>query len=568
MATDNLNLADPRARQGGDITGGDLRLVSPEAVTPPPPATAQRPAVSLPQGVPTPPQRSPSLLEKPFSDFTTGDRLKFALKSGLMGPQAALAQKQAVMGARQAQAQEVSNLMIKGLNAVKDIDDVTTRLRAGKAIASRIAKIGGADAAQSFVEIFEEPAVQGVIFSPETIQEFGSVQRAMAAREENPKEFRARAITANIGTLEQELLRLRETDPNLAKMDTNENGVLTSAEARSWVRKRIQNKDTNLTLEHMNVIQMPEFEPFLADIFDARTTSATTKAQQKDMVRAIDPQGKLVFVTEEELRRDRRLTPEPKQPLVKFGSDKRNEALFNSLVKRRDDLRQQASTAQTTIGLSRTLRDTAMQVQTGTGVETVAGLKSLGATAARIAGAPELATRLEDPNLTNAETLRSLNARAVSEMIRSERSGSTSNEERRKFAQAAPGLATTQGGNIAISHIMEALGTSKVEEAAFFDKITEQVAQGQRLSDVGAQKAFTDYANDMPYTKGEGSQIRFTGGEANLWRYYLNGRPDRWIFPGGAFSLDQIKPVAESQGLTIREFLQAAERKGTLQGVQ
>lgn len=560
----SLNLVDEQ-RQGGDLSGGDLKLTSqiqqPEEMRPPKPE-------ALPTGIKAAPEKPLGILEKPFSEFTTGDKWLWALKSGLMGGNAAIAQKRQVMAARDTQSKEVTDLIIRGLNAVKDIENVDTRVKAGQAIAQRLAKIGGASAAQSFLEVFDEPAVQGVLFSPETIREFGSVHKAMAAREENPKEFRSRAITANIGTIEQELLRLRETDPNIAKMDSNKNGVLTSSEARNWVRKRIQNNDTNLTFEHMDVIQMPEFEPFLADIFEARTTKATGKAQEKDLVRAIDRQGKLVFVTEEELRQDRSLTPEPKKPLVQFGSEKKEEALFESLVKRRDDLREQASAAQSTVSLARTMRDTAMQVMTGTGVETVANLKSAGATIARIAGAENLAKQLEDPNVTNAETLRGLNSRAVSAMIASERSGSTSNAERQKFERAAAGLATTQGGNIALSHIMEAMGTSKVEEAAFFDSVTEQVARGQRLSDVGAQKAWSDYVNDLSYTKGNGANIRFTGSDQNLWRYYLNGRPEKWVFPGGDLTIKQIETIAAAQGLTVRELLSAADKKGTIQGVR
>lgn len=557
----NLNLRDGGDLTGGSVSGDSLNLGAQPADAPNLPSRLQTPA-------PAPPTRRPSLLEKPFEEFSTGDKLLWGLKSGLMGAGQAQAQKQEVMSAKARHFQQVTDLMIKGLNAVKNIEDVDQRARAGAALSKRIAAVGGASAAQSFKEIFDEPAVQDVIFSPETIQEFGSVQKAMAAREDDPKEFRARAVTANIGTIEEELLRLRETNPKLVQIDTNENGVVTSSEARSWVRKRIKAGDTNLSLKHMNVIEMPEFEPFLADIFEARTTTATAKAQEKDLQRAITREGKLVFVTEEEIRRDRSLTPEPKKPLVQFGGEKKDEALFDSLVKYRDDLRQQASGAQQSISLARTMRDTATRIQTGTGTETVADIKSTIGTIARIAGQDSIAEAVQNPALQDMETLRSLNSSAVSAMIRSEKAGSVSNEERRKFELQAPGLATTQGGNIALSHIMEAMGTSKVEEAAFVDSVTEQVARGQRRSDVGAQQAFRDYTRDLPYTKGDGSQIRFVDDGQKLWRYYLNGRPEKWVFPGGEFTIEEIKSKADSLGMSVREFLATADRKKTIHRVK
>lgn len=558
----NLNLRD-----GGDLTGSSLSAGDSLNLGAPPPAEAPNLPSSLRSPAPAP--REPSLLEKPFAEFSTGDKLLWGLKSGLMGAQQAQAQKQEVMTAKARHFQQVTDLMIKSLNVVKNIEDVEQRARAGQALAKRIGAVGGASAAQSFQEIFDEPAVQDVIFSPETIQEFGSVQRAMAARENDPKEFRARAVTANIGTIEEELLRLRETNPKLVRMDTNENGVITSSEARSWVRQRISAGDTNLSLKHMNVIEMPEFEPFLADIFEARTTTATAKAQQKDLQRAITREGKLVFVTEEELRKDRSLTPEPKQALVQFGGEKKEEALFESLVGHRDNLRQQASAAQQTISLARTMRDTATRIQTGVGTETVANLKSAIGTIARIAGQDSIAKAVQDPNLQDMETLRSLNAQAVSAMIKSERSGSTSNEERRKFELRAPGLAVTQGGNVALSHIMEALGTSKVEEAAFIDAITEQVARGHRRSDVGAQQAFQDYVTDIHYTRGDGAEIRFVDDGQKLWRYYLNGRPKVWKFAGGAkYTMEKIKADAEELGLSVREFLASNDQLGKIVGVE
>jgi hypothetical protein len=564
----------------GDVTAGNLgftsqlpeqKITQPDVQQPEAPEAETPPAPPLDVKVPATGQRPQlSTLEKPFSEFTPGDYIKFALGSGLMamGGQSAVALKQRTMAAKAQHNQEVSDFMVRGLNAVKDIKDPERREKAGRAIAARIAKIGGLQAAQSFNDIFQEPAVQGVIFSPETIQEFGSVKRAMAARNNDPKAFRSRAITANIGTIESELLKLRETNPNVAKMDSNENGVITSAEARNWVRQRVKNGDTDLTLEHMNVIQMPEFEPFLADIFDARTTKATAGAQEKDMKRAINREGKLVFVTEEQLRRDKSLTPEAKKPLVQFGTDKKSEALFDSLVKRRDDLRQQASVAMDQIDVARKMRETAQRIQTGVGTETISDLKSGAATLARLAGADSLASKIDDPNLTDAETLRALNTQAASAFLSSEKGGQISNAERQMAKRTVPGLTTTQAGNIALSHLMEGKATAQVEEAAFIDAVTEQVALGRRASDTGAQKAFHDYVNDIPRTTGEGATIRHVDDGQSLWRYYLDGRPKKWIFPGGEFTLDQVKEQAKKLGIPLRQFLGAADRKGSIQGVR
>lgn len=563
---------------GGALTGGSLGLAGQQPqpqqpVAPAPPPIPQAGPPPTPQAAPKPPPQS--LLTKPFDQFSTGDKLKFALASGLMamGGQSAMAARQQAMqrrgAAMAAHEEEVNDLMIRGLNAVKDIEDPEMRDRAGEAIAKRLAEVGGASASESFTDIFTEPAVQNVLFSPETIQEFGTIKRAIAAKQADPKEFRQRAIAANIGSLERELLRLRETSPDTVKMDANKNGVITASEARNWVRKRMDKKDTNLTPAQMNIVEMPEFEPFLADMFDARTSAATTKAQEKDLRRAINRQGKLVFATEEELRRDRSLVPEPKKPLVQFGSEKREQALFESLIKRRDTLREQAQGGQQTIGLAHTMRDTAIQIQTGRGTETLSDIKSLGATIARLAGADNLAAKIADTDVENAEVLRSLNSQAVQAFIASgPRQGSISNEDRRKYEKVAPGLATTQGGNIALSHIMEAMGTSKTEESAFIDRITEQVARGERDSDIGSQAAFQAYVTDLPYTKGDGVDIRFVGSDTNLWRFYLNGRPKQWLFSGGELTIDEIKQIAKDQGLTARELLLRADKKGTIQGVR
>lgn len=550
-------------RRGGDLTGSSLDLGRPGA-----PEPVRAPSIDI--GV------------DPIADFAFRDKLKFLLFSGLGGmgggTNTFLAKRQSNIRAREERAAaekdrgiKILEVMIKGANAINGTAGFTQKLALRDSIVKQLSSVDPR-AGASFKEIADSPSITEIISDPKKAEFFGGLQKVLTLFEGSPDEksaLKRSIIEQNRGAIHDKILRLQGDFPNEVKLDLNADGITTHTEAMVWVRRHHESKkipdSLKLTPTEMEVFQFDEFEDDLASAFGVRTRKAVSGAQEKGMVRAVNSEGESVFATEEQLRLDPGLKPEPKAPLVQFGENKKSEALFGSLVKRRDALTDQASSARTQKNVALQMRATAERVASGVGVETIVNLQSFGSTLARVAGMDNLAEEIQVTG--DAEVLRSLNARAVSTVIRSEKQGQVSNAERATIQKSLPGLATSKSGNIAMSHILDAQATSKIEEAAFIDTITNQVANGKRGSDIGANQAFTDYVNDLPRTKGDGEDIRHIDDKQSLWRYYIDGKPSKWIFPGGDFTLKEIEEVAQQQGLTTREFLAVAERKGTIQGV-
>jgi len=546
-------------RNGGELTGGGLGL-------------------GLDSTEPAVPKRT-DLLSAPISDFSGKDKLRFLLASTLGGANF-LGRRDATIKANTAQEEakrkqdiKILETMIKGASAINGTKGFTQKLALRDSLAKQLDRIDP-EAANSFRELADSPSVTEIVSTPALAEQFGGMQRVLSAFEGSDDEksaLKSDIVEQNRAGINDKILRLQSEFPTEVNLDLNDDGVATSAEAGVWVKRHHESKkipdSLKLTPTEMEVFQFDEFEEDLASMFGVRTRKAITGAQEKGLIRATNKAGELVFATEEQLRSDPTLKPEPKAALIKqqFGGQKKDEALFNSLVERRDVLIEQASNASTQKNLAQQMRATAERVATGTGTETITDLKSFGGTVARLLVSDALGKKIQDTD--KEEVLRSLNAQGVSALIRNEKQGQVSNAERATFQKSLPGLGTSQSGNIAMSHIIEAQATSKIEEAAFIDSVTNQVANGGRDSDIGANKAFSDYVNEIPRTKGDGENIRLVDDNQSLWRYYLNGRPSKWLFPGGEMTMKDIQAVAQQNNLTVREFLAIADRKGTIRGV-
>jgi len=556
-------------RQGGDLTGSRLGL------------DIGTPTVQAPPPIAVEPVRA-NLATDPISSFSAGDKLRFALASGLGGMGggkntflsargASIKAKAAKEEADRARDIKILETMIKGANAINGTKGFTQKLALRDTIAKQLDNINP-EAANSFRELADSPSITEILSNPTKAEELGGIQNVLSLFEgtvEEKSALKESIIEQNRAPIHDKILKLQSEFPDEIQLDINKDGVTTSAEAGVWVKRHHENKKIpehlKLTPTEMEIFQFDEFEDDLASAFGVRTRAAITGAQEKGLIEVTNAQGELAFATEEQVRSDPTLKPVAKKPLVQFGGEKKSEALFQSLVKRRDVLTEQASNARTQKTVALQMRQTAERVATGVGAETLVDLKSLGGTLARVMGSEQLAKKIQDTG--DAEVLRSLNARAVTAIIREEKQGQVSNAERATWTKSLPGLATSKGGNIAMSHMMDAQATSKIEEAAFIDAVTNQVANGSRGSDIGASQAFTAYVNDLPRTKGAGDEIRHIDDNQNLWRYYLQGQPSKWLFPGGDFTLKEVEAVAAQNGLTAREFLSIADRKGTLRGV-
>lgn len=268
---DNLNL-----NRGGGLTGSSILQDTFSSGSTPD-------EFSVDIDPPKPPElpRKRSFLEKDFSEFTGREKFLWVLKSGLMGGKAAMKQRQQIRGAARARQKEAFDATLSAIKAVEPFKDNPHQYaKLGKALEKRLRSSYGAEVADSFINVFEEPAIAEHVLLPSTIQEFGTMESALAANEDNPEDFRQRVITANIGDIESELLRLRQESPDLVKLDSNKNGQVTASEARDWIRKRMKAKDTNLTMAQMNIIQFPEFERHLTDMFDAIVPESIRKQQE------------------------------------------------------------------------------------------------------------------------------------------------------------------------------------------------------------------------------------------------------------------------------------------------
>ena len=531
---------------------------------------------------PTAAPKAVDIRADPISDFGTLDKLKFLLAGSLGGlgggRNTFLASRDAKIKSNLAKEEAASKrdikileTMIKGATVINGTKGISQKLALRESLAKQLDKIDP-EAANSFREIADSPSLTEIISNPAQAEALGGLQKVLALFDgtaDEKSELKVSLIEQNRPSIHSKILQLQNEFPDEIKLDINKDGVTTSAEAGVWAKNHIENKKIpehlKLTLAEVEIFQFDEFEEDLASAFGVRTREAITGAQEKGLIRAVNSKKEVVFATEEQLRSDPTLKPEPKAPLVQFGSNKKSEALFDSLVKRRDVLTEQASNARTQKTLAKQMLQTAERVATGVGTESLTDLKSFGATVARLMGSDALANQIQDTG--DEEVLRSLNARAVSTLIRNEKQGQVSNAERATFQKSLPGLATSRSGNIAMSHMIDAQATSKIEEASFIESVTNLVANGSRTSDIGANKAFNDYINELPRTKGEGSDIRHIDDNQSLWRYYLEGKPSKWLFPGGEFTMEQINAVAKQNNLTAREFLAIADRKGTLRGV-
>lgn len=549
---------------GGELTGSGLDFNRPD--------TSTRVPVTPPVNINA----------DPISGFSGVDKLKFLVASGLggmgggqntflAGRQSNIKAIQASEQAKKARDIKILEVMIKGANAINGTKGFTQKLALRKSISKQLEDIDP-EAATSFREISDSPSITEIVSDPKKAELFGGLQTVLTQFEGTPAErstLKQTIIEQNRAAIHDKLFKLRDRFPEETNMDVNEDGVATATEARVWVKRHHESKkipdNMKLTPAEMEVFQFDEFEEDLAATFGVRTRKAVAGAQEKNMVRAINKQGETVFATEEQLRTDPTLKPEPRAPLVSFGGEKKSEALFESLVKRRDTLLDQASNARTQKNLALQMRETAERVATGVGTETVVNLKSFGGTIARLLGSDVLANKIQTEG--DAEVLRSLNTRGVSTLIKDEKQGQVAVAERTNWSRSLPGLANSKSGNIAISHMMSAQATSKIEEAAFIESITDSVANRSKRSDLGSSQAFTDYITDLPWTKGVGEDIRHVDDGQKLWRYYLDGRPSKWMFPGKDFTMAEIKVEADKHGLTTREFLAIADRKGVIRGV-
>ncbi len=259
--------------------------------------------------------------------------------------------------------------------------------------------------------------------------------------------------------------------------------------------------------------------------------------------------------------------PKPKAAgtTVNVG-DKRETKLFESAIKRRDTLRTEATAARQTQQLALTAREAAQRAQTGVGAEKVSELQSFARTIAEITGNPELASQIETGD---EEVMRSINEELLLSLISSERAGKASSTDTAIMRRALPGLANSEQGNIAMTNIIEATAIGKQEESSFYATVLDEWNSGLRSSDLGADKAYSEYVSDLPRLTGEGANVSVVNDGRDLWKYYLDGRPKSFNFQNGeAVSVARLKQEAKKEEVSFREYLSALDSAGVIKGVK
>lgn len=555
-------MAELFAREGVSLRPDNLDdLSTPEQVI-----SAPAPAVAA--------EKLPLLLREPEN---IGDRFKQGLIAAGMAfggdtqafsraRERGLNNLQAIEAAKTRQAEAVFDDVVTGLNVVQGIDDPAQKLKVAKIISQQLNQ-RDSQAGTLFMDVADDPADTQIMVDPKMAQLLGGPFQAMKFRREHRKEFNEFKIDLHKDAILDKLFNLFSEEPDKRKIDVNRDGQIQAADVLTWIKR---NPNNSLSLEQQSVLSLTAFEPLLGQIFGAQTQTATVDEQKATLKKAVDNTGQLVFATETQIKSDPSLRPAPSSPLVQFGANKKEEVIFESFVKRRDELREKTPGARQQRSLALQLRQSAADVSSGVGTESFLKLQSLTGTLLRVAGMDTLATQTDalSGGRGDREVLRSNTGRAVTAIIQTEKGGPVSDSERKGFREAVPSLANSPSGNVAMSHIMETFAVATLEEFQFIDAVTEQIAAGTRITDIGADKALSDYVNDLPRTKGSGESIRFIDDGQDLWQHYINGRPKKWLFRGGEATLEQIRADAAKFDLTAREFLAKASKKGSLLGVK
>lgn len=197
----------------------------------------------------------------------------------------------------------------------------------------------------------------------------------------------------------------------------------------------------------------------------------------------------------------------------------------------------------------------------GAGAQTLVQIGSTTKTLLTAAGFDQLAAQID---ITNEETLRASAQVALRPAIEAQ-GRSFSDTDRKNELQAVPGLQTTPEINQLLARRQIIQIKNKQEEKFFEAKIAELIEDNLRNSPGAYKKNFQDYLNDFPRSKLVNGKFTIIEDSADLFKYYVNGRPKAWVFETGhTFTMDQLKQAAEEKGLTIREAMAQAERQGLI----
>ncbi len=203
---------------------------------------------------------------------------------------------------------------------------------------------------------------------------------------------------------------------------------------------------------------------------------------------------------------------------------------------------------------------------TGAGAETLINIGSGISTLLRASGMDLAADRI---NVSTEQQLRATSVDALKPYIEAQGRGFT-DADRENALKGIAGLANSRETNRMLARIAQVTALGEQDKFFFDDAIGGQLTEagGTRTTPSGSEAAFNQYSRDLSHSKIVNGDFRVIDRGAQLWKYYLDGRPKTWITSQGEFTTSQLKEFAKNKGLTFREFLENRELKGEIQGVR